>query len=218
MENAAPLVISISRQKGCGGAYLGQRLARALGIKYLDRELVAEIAQKLDAPIELVEAYDERVPPVWESILESFTWSGTWMYNPPAIPNPALQVSQMVTEAIIRAAAEESAVFVGRGASYLLRDHPKHISILLYAEIPWRVERTQQIYGFTRQEAAALIAKTDNERSRYKKAISGLSAADVTQYHLAFDTGILGLEKAEALILHYIISRYPDVVPVDNNK
>ena len=37
MTKVAPFAITISRQLGSGGAYLGQRLATRLNILYLDR-------------------------------------------------------------------------------------------------------------------------------------------------------------------------------------
>lgn len=208
MENATPLVISISRQKGCGGAYLGQRLARALGILYLDQELVAEIAKKLGEPIEFVEAHDERVVSLWESMIESLSCSYPWSYTPPPAHVAAYQVAEQESEAIMKIAYEKSVVIVGRGASYLLRDHPKHVSVYLYASMQSRSQRVREIYNLPHQEAMKLIDKVDIERERYKKSLSGLDPRVATQYHIALDTGVLGLEKTEALILQYVHLRF----------
>ena len=218
MEKSTPLTITISRQKGCGGAYLGQRIAKALGITYLDRELLTEIANKLDTTVEVVEAYDERPISVWEALVEPLSMSIPWTYTPPPIQSPAIQVSELEAEIIVTTAAEKSVVVVGRGGSYLLRDHPKLVTIMLHASLPWRCLRTQDIYSLSHQEALKVIEKTDTERARYKKSMSGLETTDATQYHLALDTGVLGLENAATLILHYIRTRFPDdTVPAVGN-
>jgi len=44
MDKASPFVITISRQLGSGGAYLGQRLAFRLNALYLDHQIVFEAA------------------------------------------------------------------------------------------------------------------------------------------------------------------------------
>ncbi|MDR3709900.1 MAG: cytidylate kinase-like family protein [Capsulimonadaceae bacterium] len=211
MEHQTPFVISISRQKGCGGAYLGQKLAQALGIMYLDSNLVAEIANKLDAPVTFVEEHDERVLSIWESIIESLSWSNPWLYNPPPVRSQALQVSQLTTETIVKIAAEKSVVVVGRGGSYLLRSHPRHISIFLYANKQARVRRIQEVYEMSHQEAVKLVEKTDVERERYNKSLSGLEMHDATQYNLALDTSVIGLDCAQDLIMQYVHARFPDV-------
>jgi len=208
MQQVTPMLISISRQKGCGGAFLGQKLAKSLGMMYLDRELVAEIARMLDAPIELVEAHDERSIPLWESMIESLSWSNPWLYDPPAPHVTASQISELEQEAIVKVAAEKSVVIVGRGGSYLLRNNPNHISFFLYASKKWRSQRIQDIYSMSCQEAIKLIDKTDIERSRAKKALTGLDMCDASQYHLCLDTGVLGLDKAEVLMLQYVRARF----------
>jgi cytidylate kinase len=211
MEQTSPLVISISRQRGCGGAYLGQKLAKSLEMAYLDRELVTEIADKLEIPVEAVEAHDERITSLWESIIESLGISNPWLYNPPPINAPANQVRQLESESILKIAAEQSVVIVGRGASYLLRKHPKHVSIFLYACRKFRLQRIEEIYKVPHQEAVKIIEKADNDRAVYNKALSGTDMNDATQYHLALDTGVFGLDNAETLILQYVRDRFGDL-------
>ena len=210
MEKEGPLAISISRLKGCGGAYIGQNLARSLGMLYLDRALSEEIANKLDESIEYVEQNEERLVGVWESMIEKLQFSNPWSYSPPPAHVPAAEVSHPEMEAIANIAAEKSIVVVGRGASCVLRNHPKHVSVFLYASRHWRLQRTQEIYSLSRADAAKLIDRVDLERARAKKSITGLDICDATQYHIAVDTGVLGLEAAEELILQYIRFRFGD--------
>lgn len=208
MQQMCPLVISISRQRGCGGAYLGQEIARELGLLYLDRALIADIAKKLELPEDVIEANDERLASPWESIIASLSCSNPWMYNPPPINPASEQVRQLESEAILKIAYEQPVVIVGRGASFLLRDHPRHVSVFLYACKQFRTERIQNIYGISRQDAIKLIDKADAARCHYNKAISGISMVDATQYNLTIDTGTLGLDNAVSLVLQYVRMRF----------
>jgi cytidylate kinase len=51
----------------------------------------------------------------------------------------------------------------------------------------------------------------DQERARYLKALTGLDWLDARQYHLSLDTGVLGLEKSEAIILETFHIRFGDI-------
>ena len=44
MKENSQIVITISRQLGSGGAYIGQQLAKKLNIFYLDREIIGRPA------------------------------------------------------------------------------------------------------------------------------------------------------------------------------
>ena len=47
MEQNKPLVITISRQLGSGGGYIGQQLAKKLSMYYADHEIITKTAEEL---------------------------------------------------------------------------------------------------------------------------------------------------------------------------
>jgi len=73
MEKELPLVITISRQLGSGGALLGQKLAEKMKMLYLDREIIKEVAEKLGILTEDIEWRDERIISEWRSIIKLIT-------------------------------------------------------------------------------------------------------------------------------------------------
>jgi CMP/dCMP kinase len=60
MKENSQIVITISRQLGSGGAYIGQQLAKKLNIVYLDREIIRLAAKKLSVLEDELESRDER--------------------------------------------------------------------------------------------------------------------------------------------------------------
>ena len=54
------MIISIGRQHGSGGREIARLLARELGIKCYDKEIVDEAAKHSDFSRDLINAYDEK--------------------------------------------------------------------------------------------------------------------------------------------------------------
>lgn len=209
MEEKLPLVVTIDRQLGSGGAYLGRRIAKELNLSYLDREIMSKAAEKLKVLEEDLECYDEKVMPVWQSIIQSFAYCNVDAYNPPTINAYNIREIYEAEETIILAVAHKKpCIIIGRGASYILKDRPKHISIFLHADLKFRNKRVRELYNLSEKEATKLIEDNDKDRARYFNSISGKNITDACQYHLCIDTSEVGLKEAEAIILSYINLKY----------
>jgi len=212
MTKIAPYVITISRQLGSGGAYLGQRLALRLNALYLDHEIVRQAAQELRISEEYLKARDEKVTSNWQSILRSIAYSNSWSYAPP--PLDILNDEELYnveSEIIKKIASQRSAIVVGRGGHYVLRHHSRCLHVFLHADIKFRQKRVEELYHVADQKALKLMCSVDQERAHYLRTLTGQNWLDATQYHLSLDTGAFGMEKAENLILEALKARVPDV-------
>ena len=67
MKLNSPFVITISRQLGSGGAYIGKQLAKNLNIFYADREIINMAAKQLSVLEEDLQSRDEKVSSFWQS-------------------------------------------------------------------------------------------------------------------------------------------------------
>jgi cytidylate kinase len=209
MNNELPYVLTISRQLGCGGAYLGQRLAIRLNAVYLDHEIVRQAAQELKVSEEYLRHRDERVTSTWQSVLQSIAYSNSWAYAPP--PLDILNDEELYnveSDIITRVAKQRTAVIVGRGGYYILRNHPRCLNVLLHAAIDFRQKRVEALYKVSPQKALKLINSVDQERARYLRAITGQDCMDARQYHLSLDTSVVGMEKAEHIILETLQAKF----------
>jgi cytidylate kinase len=214
MKEPLPFVITISRQMGSGGAYLGKRLASRLNVLYLDREIVSQAAKELKTPVESLESRDEKLTPFWQSLLESYAYVTPTPYVPPPLHMPTdRELYSTESNIITRIAQQHSAVIVGRGGYYVLRRHPRHLSILLHADITFRQKRVQELYHVSAEEALKLIESIDKERDHYLRALTGQNCMDARHYHLSLDTSVVGLEAAEEIILTTLRARFGDIEP-----
>jgi cytidylate kinase len=212
MKEPLPFVVTISRQMGSGGAYLGKRLAARLNVLYLDREIVSQAAEELKTPVESLESRDEKLTPFWRSLLESYAYITPTPYVPPPLHMPTDRALYSTESNIItRIAQQRSAVIVGRGGYYVLRQHPRCLSILLHADITFRQKRVQELYHVSAEEALKLIESVDKEREHYLRALTGQNCMDARHYHLSLNTSLVGLEATEEIILAAFRARFGDI-------
>jgi CMP/dCMP kinase len=213
MTQEQPLVISISRQLGSGGAYLGQQLAKKLHITYVDREIINKAAQELQVPEQDIESRDETKTPLWRSILSSSSYMNPAIYSPPPLGEPSDQeLYQTESEIIERISKSFSAVIVGRGGSYVLRDHPRHLSIFLHGTAQFRTQRIRKLYNLNEEKAKKLIETSDKARGVYLRAMTGQDWIDSRQYNLCIDTSVTGLDNTVEILLAVIKSRFGVIV------
>ena len=197
-------VITIGRQFGSGGRYVGKLLAEKLGIPYYDKQLLAEAAKDSGICEELFEDHDEKPT---RSLLFSMVMGmqmhsdagGAYMDMP---LNHKIFLAQF--DAIRRIASEGPCVIVGRCADYVLRDKPNAVHVFVKADMPSKVERAVTYYGVERMKAEEVIRKADKQRASYYSYYATSDWGDINNYDLTVDTGKLGVEGAVELISRYV--------------
>jgi cytidylate kinase len=216
MMESVPYIITISRQLGSGGGYLGRWLANRLKILYIDHEIIRHSAERLKVPVTDLEDRDEKVTSFWRSLLLAASLTDLSTYQAPAVHTPTdVDLYKVESSVIEWIAQKQSAVIVGRGGSWVLRDHPRHVSVFLHADTATRIKRIQDLQHISAQEAERLIITMDKDRARYFKALSGNDWLDATQYHLSLDTGQIDLNDAAELVLSYLQTRFHLTIPQD---
>ncbi len=207
---SAPLVITIGREIGSGGAYIGQHIATRLGVLCLDREILQQAARQRGLPEELLSEREEAVTPVWKSVMETFSnWSvpeSGYTLPPLGIPSDH-DLFALESAIIARVAREQSAVIIGRCASWVLRDHPRHISVFCHASVAFRMGRLRAQYNDPLAETVRMIEASDRARAQYRKAMTGLDASDARYYDLCVNTEMLGLDGTVELVLDFVRRR-----------
>ena len=204
MIKTAPFVITISRQLGSGGAYVGQMLAKNLNIFYADREIIYQAAKQLSVLEENVESREEKVHSFWQSYIRSFAFYAPETYTPPIITPTDRQLFYAEAEIIKSITNEHSAVIIGRCGSQILCEHPDHVSIFLHSDITFRKDRVQKLYDVSEEAAEKIIIMSDNDRARYIHKFTGKEWTDSRQYSLSVDTGKISIDNCIELLLKYV--------------
>ncbi len=198
-----PAIITISRQLGSGGASIGQKLARRLCLTFVDRQIIVEAAQKLAMLESEVESREERKLSFFENLLASMVnYPAGMVYVPPEMHVTSDKaIFETQTEIIKEISRQQPSVIIGRGSAHILKDHPRHLSVFFHASGPFRIDRVKEIYGMSEEKARATVEESDKHRAEYNKTVSGRDWLDIRRYHLCVDTGVLGFEQAQELVL-----------------
>jgi CMP/dCMP kinase len=197
------VIITISRQLGCGGSFIGRQAAAQLGIKYVDREILLQAASLLDENENELSAREERISTFWERMLRTFCYGVPEAgYNPPPLRPIADNELFAVESKVIRKLAESySAVIVGRAGSHILSGLPNLVSVFLHASMEFRIKRVMEIYNIADTgRAEQIIADTDLQRKNFVKAMTGTDWSNAMNYHMCIDTGVAGFTAATQLI------------------
>ena len=198
---AANTVITIGRQTGSGGRDVGKLLAKELGIKCYDKELLDRAAKDSGICHELFEHHDEKPTNsfLYSLVMDtySFGYSSAGFNDMPM--NHKIFLAQF--DAIKKLAGEGPCVMVGRCADYALSDWPDCFSIFIHADLDTRIRRIASKYGKSDREAKDIINKTDKSRASYYNYYTNKKWGSAKDYNLCIDSGKFGLENAAKIII-----------------
>jgi len=196
--------ITISRQMGAGGSYIGQIIAKQLGLKYVDREVLRLAAEEFGCDQETIEARAERIQSFWQRILGGLTLGGPdARYTPPPQQNFSdRELFNKQTEILKRIAAKHDCVVVGWAGVHILPRHPWMFCVFCHAPTSFRVKRLTSVYDdLTEAKARALITDSDRTREIYFNEMTGHDWTCAKNYHLSIDTSLRPLEEIADLII-----------------
>ncbi len=189
------VVVTISRQYGSGGRELAKILAKKMGVKCYDREIVYRAAAKMGNADMGKETMLENS---YQTPHEKMGAGDEWAFD--TIPSYN-QMYQQQSVTIMQIAKRESAVFLGRCADAMLKDYPDHYSFFVYADEKFREERSPEYYGGMSLKE---MEKEEETRERYYNYYTGRKWGDPENYHMMINTSEISLEDAAELILNYI--------------
>ena len=194
------IFITIGRQFGSGGHQVGRKLAKELGLKIYDKELLKLVAEESGICEKVLENYDEKptsslLYSIVMDVYPSMNYVGTTLNQ---------QIYQAQYDAIRRLGERESCVIVGRGADYILRDCKDLTSVFVHAPLDFRVKRVAEFEHITEAKARDMVIKADKKRASFYNFQTEKKWGAVDSYNLAVDTSDLGIDGAVKLIQQYI--------------
>ena len=150
-------IITISREFGSGGRFIGEEVAKKLGIAYYDKNIINEIAEKSGLSPEYVLENAELSP---KKGLFAYAFAGRDMTGK--------SVEDMVYEAqrkvILALAEKEPCVIIGRNADYILKDRDDVMNVFIHGDMPEKIQRITDLYNVEKQKAVKMMEDTDKRR------------------------------------------------------
>lgn len=187
-------IITIGREFGAGGAEVGRKVAKELGLEYYDKDIILKTAmasRNLDP--EQVRRWDERVPKNF-----GFAQSLFDFYNKPLEE----EIWKAQRDAIRELANKESCVIVGRNGDYILKEFDHCLNVFIHAGFEWRVRRmTGMMDQVPADQVVNDVRAVDRARKKYCEYYTNRVYGDARNYDLTLNTEKLGIDKAVQMIL-----------------
>ena len=202
MKATQPLIITISRQLGAGGAYIGQQLAKKLHIHYADHEIIRKAAEKLSVKEEDIKKRDEKTQSIWDTMLFSSGYAPEF-YVPINInfaPTDA-EMYEVETNIIRKLSENLDAVIIGRGGFHILKDRANTLRVFLHASKKYRVGRVMTELNLSEKDAKRTIEDSDRDRGKYINTFTGAVWNDARNFDMSLNTEKIGLDKSVEVIV-----------------
>lgn len=151
-------IITISREFGSGGRFIGEETAKKLGIAFYDREIIAKVADDLGLSEKYVADRGEYAP---SKNIFSYAFIGRDI-NGNSIADQIYSYQQKIIKEL---AAKEPCVIVGRSADYILSGRDDVLNVFIQGNKADKIVRIKEIYSKSDDEAARMIKDTDKKRS-----------------------------------------------------
>ena len=193
----AKRIITISREFGSGGRFIGEEVAKKLGIAYYDKNIIGQIAEKSGLSPEYIQEIAELSP---KKGLFAYAFSGRDITGK--------SVEDMVYEAqrniILELAEKEPCVIIGRNADYILKDRDDVLNVFIHGDMLEKIKRITGLYNVKEKEAVKMMADTDKRRRTNYNFYTDQNWGKASNYTLCLNSSQLGYDRCEMIIMECV--------------
>ena len=190
-------IITISREFGSGGRFIGEEVAKKLGIAYYDKNVINEIAEKSGLSPEYIQENAELSP---KKGLFAYAFAGRDITGK--------SVEDMVYEAqrnvILELAGKEPCVIIGRNADYILKDRDDLLNVFIHGDAPEKTQRIRQIYHVSEKDAVKMMADTDKRRMANYNFYTNQKWGKASNYTLCLNSSQLGYDRCAYFMIRCV--------------
>ena len=190
-------IITISREFGSGGRFIGEEVAKKLEIAYYDKNIINDIAEKSGLSPEYVQKNAELSP---KKGLFAYAFAGRDVTGK--------SVEDLVYEAqrkvILELAEKEPCVIIGRNADYILKDRDDVLNVFIHGDMPEKTKRIMGLYNLEEKEAVKMMTDTDKRRMANYNFYTDQKWGKASNYTLCLNSSKLGYDRCEKIIMECI--------------
>lgn len=150
-------IITISREFGSGGRYIGEQLAEKLGIAFYDKDIISKVAEETGLNEEFVKEAGEYSP--FKSIF-------SYGFVSRDVDGSSMEdiVFNAQRKIILDLAEKGPCVIVGRCADHILADRDDCLNVFINGSEEDKIKRIMKYKGVADIEARRLMKDTDKRR------------------------------------------------------
>lgn len=186
-------IITISREFGSGGRYIGKQLAEKLGISFYDKDIILKTAEETGLSQKFIEQQGEHSP-----LKNMFAYAFVGRDTTGASMDDYVFNAQR--KIILKLAEKEDCVIVGRCADVILRDMEGCVNVFIHGERQEKIERIKKLYEKSEEEAVKLIKEMDKKRAINYKYNTDQEWGRAKNYTMCLNSSALGYDKCVEMI------------------
>ena len=183
------IIVTIGREYGSGGHYVGRLLAKKLGVNFYDKNIISLVSKESGLSKNYIASNEES------------------LNNAKYESNNDNLIFIAESKVIKKIAKSESCVIVGRCADYILDGNKDVLKVFLYSDEASKINRCVKYYGISKNKALNEIKKIDKERSKHYNFYTNKEWGNVSNYDLLINVDKYGVECTANLIYSYIINK-----------
>ena len=189
-------VITVSREYGSGGRYVGRLIADKLGIKLYDKDFVIKLAEETGFSEEYIEQNEQKRDPL--EILNNGYYSGL---------NKSDELFIKESDLIKEVADKESCVIIGRCADFILKDRKNVLRVFISSDMDDKIQRATEYYNIDLKDAEKEINKINKLRANHYKYYTGKNWQDSSNYDICINSDLFGVEKTADMICNLVLKK-----------
>ncbi len=190
-------IITISREFGSGGRFIGEEVAEKLGIAYYDKNIISEIAEKSGFSPEYIEENAELSP---KKGLFAYAFSGRDVTGK-SVEDIVYAAQRKV---ILEIAEKESCVIIGRNADFILKERDDVMNVFIHGNIPEKIQRICRLYKVSEQEAVKMMEDMDKRRMTNYNFYTDQKWGKASNYTLCLNSSQIGYDRCEKIIMECV--------------
>ncbi|RMD70019.1 MAG: cytidylate kinase-like family protein [Gammaproteobacteria bacterium] len=183
------IVVTVSRDYGCGGDEIAEMLAERLGVEYFDKQILESIIKAAPEHKELMERLDKQVSKIRDEIMHMIVTGKS-----------ASEEYRRHLINVVLGIARKSGVIVGRGAHIILAHH-KVFRVRIVGSPEFCARRVAEKQHISLAEAEQWVRKANEEHADFIRRIFNRDINDPTAFDMILNTDYIDIEPAVDIIL-----------------
>ena len=196
------VVIAVTRQFGSLGRPIAREVAKQLGLKFIDREIIEKAGERMGYKIDELEKIDNhRIKGL------------SRMKYPLGIGSKETQdkLFEIEKSIILEYATYDNCVIVGRCANFILKNRPNVLKVHIYAPYEARLNMSIEDLHLSKSEAKAMIDKVDEARSSYYLYHTGEMFDSTAYQDILLNSYMLSFDENVKLLCDIAKNRFPSL-------
>jgi cytidylate kinase len=184
-------IITISREKGSRGSFLGQLVASKLRFQLLHREVIDAICASSGYYRRLIESLDDHVRSNLSVAVESMIAGQSVDYS---------DYMKHLHRVILSMSELGGVVVIGRGGNFILGPN-RGFHVRVVAPIENRIENLCAYRHMSRAQAETAVHRYDDERRHFAKHVFGCNIDDPHHYDMIVNTSLSDIETLANIVV-----------------